>query len=93
MKQFDLAFTPYTRRDPVSGTRQTLLRTKHSHQSSPVLIEHHRCVRASMEGVRARSADPRENSIAIRSALAQASRSCGGRGGRRSAERRERVPA
>ena len=93
MKNYSVQLKYYERRDPVTGQTQGLYRNAHSRQSSPVVLEHHRCVRASMEGVRARSADPRENAQAIRSALAQASRSCGGRGRSAAAARRERSAA
>lgn len=78
MKNFRLDFEPYTRRDPVSGVSQTLIRNKHSHQSSPRLLAFQKCVRRNLEGHTARGGDARANSVAIRSGLAGAARACSG---------------
>jgi hypothetical protein len=76
-------FTPYVRRDPVSGAKQQLLRNPHSNQSSARLKAQQRCVRANLEGHTFRSGDARANASAVRSALAGAARACSRGGGGR----------
>jgi hypothetical protein len=75
-------WTPVEHRDPVTGRQMIYARQAHTHASSPRLQDFRRCIRQQMEGKTFRSADPVENSRAVRQAMAQAARSCARGGGR-----------
>lgn len=72
----DLAFTAYSRRDPVSGSTKTFLRKAHSRQSSERLRRFQSCVADAMRGKTFRGGSAEENARAIREAFAGAARSC-----------------
>lgn len=74
-----LAFTAYSRRDPVTGTVKTFLRSAHSRQTSERLKRFQACVANEMRGFRATGATPAERARSIRNSFAQAARSCSGR--------------
>lgn len=76
MAKFVLQFTPYTRRDPVKGTRGTYIRGAHSVQSSKRLKEFQSCVADAMRGKTFNSGNARENAAAVRNAFASAAKSC-----------------
>lgn len=77
MGKISLDFTPFSRRDPVTGETQTLIRKGDSRQSSPRLKEFQRCVREQMQGRTFTGATPRERSMAVRRALSEAAKTCG----------------
>lgn len=79
---FDIGFTAYSHRDPVSGSVKTVLRTKHSRQSSPRLRAHKACMRRGMEGKTFRGQGAVQDSRNIRETFAAVSRQCAGSGGR-----------
>lgn len=72
----NLAFTAYSRRDPVSGTVKTFLRSAHARQSSPELQRFKACVAGAMRGFKATGGTPAERSRSIRNALANAAKRC-----------------
>ena len=76
MAKFAIQLTPYTRRDPVKGTRGTYIRNAHSVQSSRRLKEFQSCVADAMRGKTFRSGNARENAAAIRNTFASAAKSC-----------------
>ena len=73
---FSLEFEPYNRRDPVTETVKTFIRTKHARQSSKRLKEIQKCVRKGMDGYKASGATPKERSENIREKFAEVARSC-----------------
>jgi hypothetical protein len=75
---FSLQFRPYERRDPVTGSVNTWIRTAHAHQTSPRLVAFKRCVRQQLEGHNYRGGNAADNSRAVRAGLAAAARSCSG---------------
>jgi len=77
MAKIELQFTPYTRRDPVTGERYTYIRKAHSVQTSKRLKEFQRCIRESMIGKTFRGGSAKENAKAVREAFAAAAKSCG----------------
>ena len=79
MGKLDLDFTPYQRRDPVTGETEKLVRKGNSRQSSPRLKAFQRCVREQMTGRTFSGATPKERSRAVRAALTDAAKTCKGR--------------
>jgi len=76
MAKFTIDFTPYTRRDPVKGTRGSYIRKGTSMQSSKRLKEFQKCVAKAMRGKTWRGADKRANAAGVRAAFASAAASC-----------------
>jgi len=73
---FELQFRPYTRRDPVYGTRKTYIRKARSVQTSPVLLKFKSCIRSAMTGKTFRGGTAKENASSVRRALAAAAKGC-----------------
>lgn len=79
MGKIALDFTPFSRRDPVSGETESLIRKGSSRQSSPKLKAFQRCVREQMTGKTFSGATAKERSQAVRAALSAAAKTCKGR--------------
>ena len=76
MAKFSLQFTPYSRRDPVTGERGNYIRNAHSIQSSKRLKAFQSCVADAMRGKTFKGGSPAENARAIRNAFSSAAKSC-----------------
>ena len=72
----NLNFTAYSRRDPVSGTVKTFLRSGTARQTSPELLRFKQCVREGMRGFRPTGATPAERSRSIRTQFANVAKRC-----------------
>ncbi len=76
MAKFVLEFTPYNRRDPVTGTKGSYIRNAHSYQTSKRLKEFQGCVREAMTGFTASGSNAKERSQSVRAAFTAAARKC-----------------
>jgi len=76
MAKFAIEFTPYSRRDPVTGQRGNYIRNAHSIQSSARLKEFQGCVRKALAGKKYEGDTPKEKSMAVRAAFTSAAESC-----------------
>lgn len=79
MGKLALQFTPFSRRDPVTGETEQLIRNSNSRQSSKRLKNFQKCVREQMTGKTFTGSSARERSMAVRSALSAAAKACKGR--------------
>jgi hypothetical protein len=77
MGKLALGFTPFSRRDPVSGATESLIRKDSARQSSPKLKAFQRCVREQMQGRTFSGSTSRERSMGVRKALSEAAKTCG----------------
>lgn len=80
MAKLTLRFTPYQRRDPVTGTVGEYLRTATARQTSRRLKEFQACVRQGMLGFRPTGATPAERARALRQEFGRVAAQCS-RGG------------
>jgi hypothetical protein len=78
MAKYPLSFTPYKRRDPVTGETQNLMRNANSRQTSPRLKAFQRCVAQQMRGRTFNEGSPEANARAVREAFANAANQCEG---------------
>lgn len=78
MGKFDLAshVTEYERRDPVTGKKMGLTRTRRAAQSSPALKAFQACVAKGMRGFKASGATPQQRAANLRARFAQVAASC-----------------
>lgn len=77
MGKLTLGFTPFSRRDPVSGQTESLIRKDSARQSSPKLKAFQRCIREQMQGRTFSGATHRDRASAVRKALSEAAKTCG----------------
>jgi hypothetical protein len=77
MAKYPLSFTPYKRRDPVTGETQNLMRNANSRQTSERLKSFQRCVAQQMRGRDFTvPGDPQASSRAVREAFSEAAQQC-----------------
>lgn len=76
MAKFRIEFTPYTRRDPVTGTPGSYMRNSRSYQTSKRLKEFQGCVRNAMTGVEAPEGTHKERAQFIRKQFTDAAKGC-----------------
>lgn len=70
-----IRFTPYTRRDPVTGTVKTHLRSPNARQTSQRLLAFQNCV---ADGMRGRTFTGPDAARQVRQAFAETARACAG---------------
>lgn len=80
MAKLTLRFTPYQRRDPVTGAVGEYVRTATARQTSRRLKEFQACVRQGMLGFRPAGATPAERARSIRQEFGRVAAQCS-RGG------------
>lgn len=76
MGKISLGFTPFSRRDPVTNTTQSLIRKDTARQSSPKLKAFQRCIREQMQGRTFSGANSKDRALAVRKALSDAAKTC-----------------
>ena len=73
---FDVGFTLYSRRDPVTGTVKQFVRKSTARQSSPELKAFQQCVAKGMRGYKPTGATKEERARNLRAHFAQVAQSC-----------------
>lgn len=76
MAKLTLRFTPYQRRDPVTGAVGDYVRTASARQTSRRLKEFQACVRQGMLGFRSTGGTPQERARSIRQQFTQVAKQC-----------------
>lgn len=77
MGKINLDYTIFSRRDPVTGNPQTLIRQGNAMQSSEKLKSFRRCVADKMRGASASGNTGAERAASIRDQFREAAKQCG----------------